>query len=256
MLKMHCTYRMYNEMKRHLGCRRIDRLRESLRPDGFKVCVGRRLLSPRQWLHDGYGRYGRSQAPNAGARAKRCEPQHGSLLCARDRAHIVRRRHVGARMATNRFPRASSSRSSRGYGHRRGSSRRLVGSEGASRSSGVTHIVLIGGDGKAAGAMRPKREWPRTPVAWILVDLSRIANKNRLNRGPGRDRFCGVMDHAQLELFADRRPTPSATNSGATRRLVPEHLSDAALIAALPEASLAEDARSPPRRGGGDLAMR
>jgi len=64
--------------------------------------------------------------------------------------------------------------------------------------------------------------------------------QNRLNRGPGRDRFCGVMDHAQLELFADRRPTPSATNSGATRRLVPEHLSDAALIAALPEASLAE----------------
>jgi hypothetical protein len=64
------------------------------------------------------------------------------------------------------------------------------------------------------------------------------------------------MDHAQLELFADRRPTPSATNSGATRRLVPEHLSDAALIAALPEASLAEDARSAPRRGGGDLAMR
>jgi hypothetical protein len=64
--------------------------------------------------------------------------------------------------------------------------------------------------------------------------------QNRLNRGPGRDRFCGVMDHAQLELFADRRPTPSATNSGATRRLVPEHLSDATLIAALPEASLAE----------------
>ena len=49
-----------------------------------------------------------------------------------------------------------------------------------------------------------------------------------------------MADHAQLELFADRPPTPSATNSRVARRLVPEHLSDAALIAALPEASLAD----------------
>ena len=182
---------MYNKMKRHLGCRRIDRLRESLRPDGFKVCVGRRLLSPRQWLHDGYGRYGRSQTANAGARATRTEPQHGSLLCARDRAHIVRRRRSGARMGTNRFPRASSSRSPRGYGHRRGSSRRLVGSKNASWLSSpvATLIALIGADGKAAGAIGPEgngRELERAMGARGFVADPR---QNRLNRGPGRGRF-------------------------------------------------------------------
>jgi hypothetical protein len=65
-----------------------------------------------------------------------------------------------------------------------------------------------------------------------------------------------VANHAQLELFADRPPTPSATNSGTARRLVPEHLSDAALIAALPEESLADACALAPRRDGGDLAMR
>ena len=55
-----------------------------------------------------------------------------------------------------------------------------------------------------------------------------------------RDRFWGVMDHTQLELFADRSPTPWPSNLGALRRLVPENLSDAALIAALPDALLAD----------------
>ena len=50
----------------------------------------------------------------------------------------------------------------------------------------------------------------------------------------------GVMDHTQLELFADRSPTPWPSNLGALRRLVPENLSDAALIAALPDALLAD----------------
>jgi hypothetical protein len=49
-----------------------------------------------------------------------------------------------------------------------------------------------------------------------------------------------VMDHTQLELFADRSPTPWRSNLGALRRLVPENLSDAALIAALPDALLAD----------------
>jgi hypothetical protein len=63
------------------------------------------------------------------------------------------------------------------------------------------------------------------------------------------------MDHAQLELFADRPPTQSDTVSAAARRLVPEDLSDAALIADLPDATLA-DARAlaaeAGRRGLGD----
>ena len=49
-----------------------------------------------------------------------------------------------------------------------------------------------------------------------------------------------MMDHTQLELFADRSPTPWPSNLGALRRLVPENLSDAALIAALPDALLAD----------------
>jgi HEAT repeat protein len=51
------------------------------------------------------------------------------------------------------------------------------------------------------------------------------------------------MDHAQLELFTDCPPTPSATISAAARLLVPENLSDAALIAELPNSTLA-DARA------------
>ena len=48
------------------------------------------------------------------------------------------------------------------------------------------------------------------------------------------------MDHFQLELFADRPPPARASNSGPTRRILPEDLSDAALIAALPDALLAD----------------
>jgi HEAT repeat protein len=63
------------------------------------------------------------------------------------------------------------------------------------------------------------------------------------------------MDHAQLELFADRPPNPSATIAASARRLVPENLLDAALIAVLPDSTLA-DARAlaveAGRRGLGD----
>ena len=48
------------------------------------------------------------------------------------------------------------------------------------------------------------------------------------------------MDHVQLDLFADRPANPSPANSAAPRRIVPEDLSDAALIAAIPDASLAD----------------
>ena len=64
------------------------------------------------------------------------------------------------------------------------------------------------------------------------------------------------MDHAQHELFGDRPPTPSATISAAARLLVPENLSDAALIAELPDPRLPMPERSPPRRDGGGLGMR
>jgi hypothetical protein len=64
-----------------------------------------------------------------------------------------------------------------------------------------------------------------------------------------------VTDHAQLELFADRPLTSSATILAAARRLVPQDLSDAALIADLSDATLA-DARAlaaeAARRGLGD----
>jgi HEAT repeats len=48
------------------------------------------------------------------------------------------------------------------------------------------------------------------------------------------------MDHFQLELFADRPLPARASYSGPTRRIVAEDLSDAALIAALPDALLAD----------------
>jgi hypothetical protein len=48
------------------------------------------------------------------------------------------------------------------------------------------------------------------------------------------------MDHVQLDLFADRPANPSPATSAAPPRIVPEDLSDAALIAAIPDASLAD----------------
>jgi len=150
------------------------RPRESMRLDRFKLYVGRRSASSRQCLHDEYGRHSRSQAANAGARAKRSEPQRGSFLCARDRAHIVRRRRRGARMGTDRFSRTSLPRSSRGYGHRRGSSRRLVGTKGASWLScpGVKPFGLIASTRKMVTGPKGKR--PRTlgrdGYSWICPE--------------------------------------------------------------------------------------
>ena len=151
---------------------------ESMRLDRFKLYVGRRSASSRQCLHDEYGRHSRSQAANAGARAKRSEPQRGSFLCARDRAHIVRRRRRGARMGTDRFSRASSPRSSPGHGHRGGSSRRLVGTKGASwlSSPGVTPSLLIAPSGNTE--THPEGDTATTSSArWIFVDLSPIPRK-------------------------------------------------------------------------------
>ena len=63
------------------------------------------------------------------------------------------------------------------------------------------------------------------------------------------------MDHAQLELFADHTPIPPASTREAGRRMDAEELSDAALIAAIPDASLADAqalAAEAGRRGLGD----
>ena len=65
------------------------------------------------------------------------------------------------------------------------------------------------------------------------------------------------MDHAQLDLFADRSPAPSPTNFAAARRIVAQDLSDSALIAAISDASLADAqalAAEAGRRGLGDAA--
>jgi len=84
---------------------------------------------------------------------------------------------------------------------------------------------------------------------WSSLELPRVmdirgfvahSGRNVLKPTPTRARFWGVMDHFQLELFADRPPPARASNSGPTRRILPEDLSDAALIAALPDALLAD----------------
>lgn len=61
-----------------------------------------------------------------------------------------------------------------------------------------------------------------------------------LNRILIRDRFAGVMEHIQLELFADRAPTQGSSNAAIAQRLAPGNLSDTALIAALPDSVLAD----------------
>ena len=97
----------------------------------------------------------------------------------------------------------------------------------------------IGAEGKDADAIQPRarRELRRAKdTRGFVAD----PQQNGLKRAPARGRFWGVMDHTQLELFADRSPTPWASNLGALRRLVPKNLSDAALIAALPDALLAD----------------
>ncbi len=52
-----------------------------------------------------------------------------------------------------------------------------------------------------------------------------------------------MKEHEQLDLFADRAPTQESSNGLRAQRLAPEGLSDAALIAALPDSLLA-DARA------------
>src|SRR5271166_1706984 len=54
------------------------------------------------------------------------------------------------------------------------------------------------------------------------------------------DRFASVKEHDQLELFADRAPTQASSEAPPMRRLAPEGLSDAALIATLPDSGLAD----------------
>jgi hypothetical protein len=49
-----------------------------------------------------------------------------------------------------------------------------------------------------------------------------------------------MTDRAQLDLFGDRAPTDGHADGTSVQRLAPESLSDAALIAALPDAGLAD----------------
>jgi HEAT repeat protein len=55
-----------------------------------------------------------------------------------------------------------------------------------------------------------------------------------------RDRLAVRMDHKQLELFADRAPTYGSSTAPRVQRLAPRDMSDAALIAALPDSVLAD----------------
>jgi hypothetical protein len=66
------------------------------------------------------------------------------------------------------------------------------------------------------------------------------------------------MDHAQLELFAHQSPIPLASNPEAGRRIAAEDLLDAALIAGIPDASLADApalAAEAGRRGLGEAVQ-
>src|ERR1700721_566598 len=49
-----------------------------------------------------------------------------------------------------------------------------------------------------------------------------------------------MTDPAQLDLFGDRSPIDGHADETGVQRLAPESLSDAALIAALPDAGLAD----------------
>ena len=57
---------------------------------------------------------------------------------------------------------------------------------------------------------------------------------------PNRDRFESVTDPAQLDLFGNRPQLGASPNATSLQSLVPENLSDEALIAALPDAVLAD----------------
>ena len=61
-----------------------------------------------------------------------------------------------------------------------------------------------------------------------------------LNRALVRDRFASMKEHDQLDLFADRSLTRVSSNAPPAQRLAPRSLSDAALIAALPDAVLGD----------------
>ena len=98
----------------------------------------------------------------------------------------------------------------------------------------------IGAEGKDADAIQPRAKGRELRRAKDTRGFVADPQQNGLKRAPARGRFWGVMDHTQLELFADRSPTPWASNLAALRRLVPENMSDAALIAALPDALLAD----------------
>ena len=66
---------------------------------------------------------------------------------------------------------------------------------------------------------------------------------NELLVSPEHDKIQNRMDNGQLELFAPRVRLDAASDAGNVQRLVAENMSDEALIAALPDSTLA-DARA------------
>jgi HEAT repeat protein len=59
---------------------------------------------------------------------------------------------------------------------------------------------------------------------------------------PEHDKILNRMDNGQLELFAPRVRLDAASDAGNVQRLVAENISDEALIAALPDSTLADEA--------------
>jgi HEAT repeat protein len=59
---------------------------------------------------------------------------------------------------------------------------------------------------------------------------------------PEHDKTLNRMDNGQLELFAPRVRLDAASDAGNVQRLVAENISDEALIAALPDSTLADEA--------------
>ena len=109
--------------------------------------------------------------------------------------------------------------------------------------------VAIGSERQACCPDRRRRDADAIGPKWSSIELPRVmdirgfvahSGQNVLKPTPTRGRFRGVMDHVQLELFSDRPLTAPASNSGPTRRIVAKDLSDEALIAALPDALLAD----------------
>ena len=78
-------------------------------------------------------------------------------------------------------------------------------------ATGIADLVV---EGKDADAIQPRAKGRELRRAKDTRGFVADPQQNGLNRAPARGRFWCVMDHTQLELFADRSPTPWASNLG------------------------------------------